>query len=83
LTEPATPQPDDLTPAEIAALWDAYRQRRCGHCGAVHARACPRIRRLEFHPNGQIATVEFWPPGKWPQDGLMWPEDLPPEPDSQ
>lgn len=33
----------------------------CAHCGGYHARACPRVKRLAFHPNGGAAEVEFWP----------------------
>jgi len=62
-------------------MWAQYRASRCDHCGAAHARACPRIRRIEFHQNGTLAAVEFWPDGRWPQDGLMWPDALPPEPE--
>lgn len=73
-------EPEPFTPEEAAEAWAAYKTRRCQHCGGAHVRACPRVRRLEFHPNGQLAAVEFWPDGKWPQDGLIWPETLPPEP---
>lgn len=79
MSELATTGPD-FTADEAAEAWVQYRAQRCTHCGGAHTRACPRVRRLEFHPNGQLAAVEFWPDGKWPTDGLLWPEDLPPEP---
>jgi hypothetical protein len=40
------------------------------------------VKRLEFHQNSNLAAVEFWPPGKWPDDDVQWPETLPPEPES-
>jgi hypothetical protein len=70
----------ELTGEEIAEAWDLFRERRCEHCGGVHARACPRVQRLEFHTNGNLAAVTFWAPGRWPEDGIQWPEDLPAEP---
>jgi hypothetical protein len=71
-----------LTPDEAREAWAVYRAARCEHCGAVHARACPRVRRFAFHENGRIAAVEFWPDGKWPAGSLQWPEDLPDDPDA-
>lgn len=79
MSELATTGPE-FTADEASEAWATYRKQRCTHCGAIHVRACPRVRRFEFHPNGQLAAVEFWPDGKWPVDGLLWPEDLPPEP---
>jgi hypothetical protein len=49
-----------LTEEELSALEES--DSRCVHCGGYHARACPRVKRLEFHQNGQPAAVEFWPP---------------------
>ncbi len=31
---------------------------------------------MSFHPNGSLASVDFWPDGKWSDDGVIWPEDL-------
>jgi hypothetical protein len=52
----------------------------CEHCGALHKRACPRVKRLVVARtgagDGKWTEVEFWPPG-WDQfqEGLIWPED--------
>lgn len=50
----------ELTEAEVAALDEMDQDPTCHHCGGIHARACPRVRRMEFHPNGVVAAVEFW-----------------------
>lgn len=74
-TEELTGGKDDtqLT-AELAA---ALRKIPvCNHCGGRHARACPRVKRMEFHPNGALASVEFWADGKWPSGEIIWQEDL-------
>lgn len=50
----------------------------CRHCGGSHARACPRVKRLVFKPTGgqdDIAEVEYFPWGEWPDDFIIWPED--------
>lgn len=35
---------------------------QCGHCGTVHIGACPRIKAIEYHPNGTVARVEYHSP---------------------
>jgi hypothetical protein len=71
----------ELAEDEIAEMWRVFRERKCDHCAGAHARACPRVRKLEFHTNGNLQSVEFWPPGQWPDEHVQWPEDLPPEPE--
>jgi hypothetical protein len=48
----------------------------CQHCGGWHNRACPRTRRMVWHPNGTLAEVEFWPDGRWSDEYVIWPEQL-------
>lgn len=74
-TEELTGGKDDtqLTADLAAAL---RRIPVCSHCGGRHARACPRVKRMEFHPNGHLASVEFWAAGKWPATDIIWQEDL-------
>jgi hypothetical protein len=74
--------PENFTVDEARDMWVAFRVSRCEHCGGAHARACPRVRRLQFHENGRIAAVDFWPDGKWPSDHVQWPEGLPDDPDA-
>jgi len=64
----ASSEPRKPTPEELKIL----RDNRCDHCGGVHARACPRVKRLAFHPNGAVAEVEFWRAGSWPEDQVVW-----------
>jgi hypothetical protein len=82
MLQPAPEEPP-LTPGEAADLHRLFRANICSHCGGSHARACPRVRRLRFHPDAKLAAVEFWPDGQWKDDGIMWPEDLPPEPGTE
>lgn len=73
MTEPVEP----LTPEEAADIRARFtRGEACRHCGALHARACPRVKAMTFHPGGTLAGVTFWPDGKWSDQGLIWPEDL-------
>ena len=52
----------------------------CEHCGGLHRRACPRVRRIEKHPNGNVIAVEYWE--KWDESGVIFPEDAY-DPDSE
>lgn len=83
----ARPYPRQLTTEELtggkddtqltAELAAALRKiPTCNHCGGRHSRACPRVRRMEFHPNGALASVEFWAEGKWNDSEIIWQEDL-------
>jgi hypothetical protein len=74
-TEELTGGKDDATlTAELAA--QLRRIPACSHCGGRHTRACPRVKRMEFHPNGALASVEFWAEGKWNDSEIIWQEDL-------
>jgi hypothetical protein len=45
----------------------------CRWCGGLHERACNRVRKLEWAPNGNLLSAEFWK--TWEQPGAVWPED--------
>lgn len=57
-------------------LVERVKANICRHCGGSHARACPRVHRLAFHPNGNLAEVEFWPTSEWSDEHVIWPEQL-------
>lgn len=55
----------------------------CQACGGLHARQCPRVRSVEYISQGDrvlIRKVAYWPEGKWSDEGVTWPESLPPLP---
>lgn len=33
--------------------------RSCGWCGLLHTGVCPRVKVIEYYPDGQIKRVEF------------------------
>jgi hypothetical protein len=41
--------------------------------GVQYEAACPRVKRLEFHPNTNLVSVEFW--RRWDESGVVFPED--------
>ena len=47
----------------------------CIHCGGIHLRACRRVRRAEWHVDGTLLKVWYWPDGKWDESEIQWPED--------
>lgn len=34
----------------------------CGHCGVYHSGPCPRVKAIEYYPNGTIKRVEYHAP---------------------
>jgi hypothetical protein len=60
------------------ALTDAQREKleetddACVHCGGYHARSCPRVRRMEFAPNGTMIAIEFWRADEIDWEGVLW-----------
>jgi hypothetical protein len=77
------PREPEYTPEEATEMLRMFRAQTCRHCGGAHARACPRVRRLTFHPDAKLATVEFWPDGKWSDEFVQWPENLPLAPEEE
>lgn len=77
--EPVEPA---LTAEEAQALRDQWEADACGSCGGLHTTAikapgsCPRIRRITYDSSGRMLEVEYWPDGKWPKDGIIWPDEI-------
>lgn len=46
----------------------------CEHCGGIHRRACPRVKRIERLGNGNVTAVEYF--RKYDDSGILWPEDV-------
>jgi len=68
-----------LTAEQATQVRGLFEQGKgCSHCGGAHARACPRVRRMVFHPDGRLAEVEFWAEGRWSDAHVLWPEDVAP-----
>ena len=57
-----------------------WQHQACTHCGGLHVRACPRVRRMEFGPGNTLTAIEFWKAGEWPDTGVVWPEQILAEP---
>lgn len=63
-----------LTPAQKRDAQQIFADGgACEHCGGLHKRACPRIKRIERHPNGNITAVSYF--SKWDESGVVFPED--------
>jgi hypothetical protein len=48
---------------------------KCPHCGLIHEMTCPKIKAIEYHPNGTVKRVEFFSIGD--QLGPVMPAPLP------
>lgn len=64
-----------FTPEELKGYREQFDNgAACMHCGGLHLRACPRVKRIVFHRKDEISEVEYWP--EWPDDHIIWPEDI-------
>lgn len=47
----------------------------CGHCGGWHLRACPRLKRIRYRPDGATPLeAEYWQ--DWTDEDVVWPESV-------
>lgn len=53
-----------------------FAEKACQHCGGVHVRKCPAVKQLEYHPDGKVKRVVYYPHGQWPADEVLWLEDV-------
>lgn len=75
------PEPESLTEEDAlkaAEYFQTHFDRDpptvCDHCGGLHARACPRVKRLVRHSDGTWLEVEYWE--TWPETNVIFPESL-------
>jgi hypothetical protein len=47
----------------------------CVHCGGIHGRACPRLKRIRWDGGKPVEAV-YWRDGSWPTDSILFPEDV-------
>jgi type II secretory pathway pseudopilin PulG len=73
LAEVDEPQP---FPGVAGGKTTVFAQQACSHCGGLHSKVCPRIRRISYHETGKVAEVVFWRAGQWPTDEVIWLEDV-------
>ena len=72
---------DRLSAEERAAARQIFEgkatsgQKACIHCGGIHLRACRRVKRMTWHPDGSIIEAEYWPDGAWDDSNITWPEE--------
>ncbi len=67
---------------EARQVFDEHGQ--CQNCGGLHARACPRVKRMHMRysetKGSQLRELiesefEYFDHGSWPLDDVIWPED--------
>lgn len=79
---------DEFTEEQLLAARSIFEgdgdREACHFCAGIHAfvarlpadrQPCPRIRRVEWHPDGTVLNVEYWPPGRW-ETNVIFPNDV-------
>jgi len=86
----------ELTPdqkADAQAIFEGRIEGRtaCHHCAGIHyhvaklpmdRQPCPRIKRIEHHPDGSRIAVEYWQNGSWESDVVFPAEAYEEDPDT-
>ena len=62
-----------ITVEQKAALLKQLVYAPCVHCGGVHERACPRVKRIDKLGNGNVTAVEYV--RTFDETGILWPEE--------
>lgn len=44
-------------------------QAACGFCQQWHTGPCPKVKKIEYQPNGQIKAIEYHEPYSEKEDG--------------
>lgn len=73
LTETTTPPP---FPGVAGIKTTPFEQQKCQHCGGLHVRNCPRVKEVEYHADGSVKRVSYWPHGEWPEDQVLFLDDV-------
>jgi len=74
---PAPREPDALSDGDAAEARAQFTKgAACLHCGGLHLRACPRVRRLSWRNKEDLAEVEYWAAGRWDPGDTVFPEDV-------
>lgn len=68
-------RPLGMTEEQAAELED---DDRCIYCLGFHRRACPKVRSLDFHPNGNLARVVYFRADEIDWSGVLF-DDIAPE----
>ena len=80
----------DMTDEQKAAAQKIFEgaddsRSACIHCAGLHAvlanrtpgqQPCPRIKKIEYHPGGEMASVEYWPPDSGWDLNVIFPHQV-------
>jgi hypothetical protein len=79
-----------LTPEQKSAAQKIFEgqeagKHACSHCAGIHStvagtsadrQPCPRIKKVEYHPNGTMASVEYWSANSGWEINVVFPHDV-------
>lgn len=56
----------------MATHTTADESTNCPHCGYIHSGPCPRIKAIEYYPDGTVKRVEYNTPEPLQAATLPW-----------
>ncbi len=64
----------EAMPGVVIGQSTRFDDKQCRWCGGVHLRACPRVKKMEYHESGGIKSVTYFKAFK--AKHIVWPEDV-------
>lgn len=62
---------------QVPGLFETeFDRKKCQHCGGLHVRKCPAVQQIDYHPDGKVARVVYFPNGSWDDGDVIWLEDV-------
>ena len=65
---------EETVPGLAPLKTTVFEQQACRFCRSLHSGHCPAVREIEYHPDGRVARVSYWP--KWDDSGVLRREDI-------
>jgi hypothetical protein len=70
----ATVEEPSVFPGVAGMRTTVFDKQRCPHCLGLHSRKCPAVEEIEYHGDGRVQRVKYWP--EWDESAVLWREDL-------
>lgn len=81
------PELTDDQKAEARKIFEGQVEGKsaCYHCAGLHdpvaklssdRQPCPRVKKIEYAPTGQVIAVEYWPNSEGWMANVLFPRDV-------
>lgn len=65
---------EETVPGVAPLKTTVFEKERCRFCRNIHSGHCPAVREIEYHPDGRVARVSYFP--RWNDSAVLRLEDV-------